>query len=706
MNGRIRPGSPFQQGCVLQQGDQTRIWGYAAIAEKIVVEIQKQTKEYLTDVYGRFEGLLPHLAPGGPFNLSISGEVSGSLVISDVYVGEVVICAGQSNAGLPMSRVREQYPEEFHQGGTPDVHIYKVEEKYEFHEPLLFHEAARWISCTVDQLSDLSALSYFTGKKLWEEKGVPIGVINLSIGGTPVESWTSAEGLSDWPECLAYRRQYEDDQWLAQYMEGKKGQEADWQAELVRLEKEPPRGSGCLKIPGYLSEAGLSDFCGCLWLYKTFHMPEDFDGRPGLLRFGTLTDNDEIYINGKKIGETGYSYPPRRYPIPSGLIHAGENEVQIRLVVRDGAGRATYGKPYDIIWEDACGRIPDDNRVRIERASDTITPVRKKEVPEKLLPVSLKGDWKYEIRALSSSAPEQEFLIRKPTVLFQGMTAPCIPYTVQGVIWYQGESNDQNPEPYRELLPAMIRDWRNKWGQEHLPFVIIQLPNCGVDTAPGEAWPKIREAQRQAGKLEDTAVITTLDLGEDNDLHPLRKKELSERAVLALDALAYGEKKPYQGPVPERVAWTDGGVEIVFGTAEVNTAVTSTIISTVEGLRHRFELDSTNWDNCKREITEKSSLSGKENIDYAFEKGHLQLTHGTEIPDGLFEWLDGEGKIHPAVATLCPAEKKVILSIGNEIPVAIRYAYQAAPGSVLLTDTTKIPASPFVEPVQEGSQNE
>lgn len=147
-----------------------------------------------------------------------------------------------------------------------------------------------------------------------------------------------------------------------------------------------------------------------------------------------MVDSDHIYINGQLVGETGYCYPPRRYEIPEGLLTAGENEILIRLVVRSGAGRFTEQKPYEIIWYDP---VKQGNRLVWDESPSGEGIDEDK--------INLKGEWEYQIRAVTDPAPEQLFLNRVPAGLFHGMTAPCLPYRVRGVIWYQGESNDCEP---------------------------------------------------------------------------------------------------------------------------------------------------------------------------------------------------------------------------------------------------------------------
>lgn len=603
----------FQDGCVLQQGEGTKIWGFGEPGMQVSVCIQEQQTFGKISHSGRFELELPRLLPGGPYALTIQEETKGNAQVYQVFVGDVFVCAGQSNMELPMRRVAVRYPEEFENGGCEGVHIYKVMENPEFQQTLQKHRKAAWHTCGKEYLEEASAMSYFLGKYLYEKRRVPIGILNLSLGGTPAEAWISREGLKDYPELLETAIKYEDEELRTKIVEKYEKNIWEWHKNLEIQEASATAGKqGVIQIPGCLKEQGLPGFCGVICLSRTFQMPEGAEEETGLLRFGTLVDSDKVFINGVLVGETGYRYPPRRYPIPKGVLKTGENHIAIRLVCQEGDGRITSGKNHDLVLEQG----------------------------KKIL---LDGQWKYEIKATSDPAPIQEFLNRKPACLFQGMVAPCIPYSVKGVVWYQGESNDRHPEQYESLLQSLILDWRKHWKQKSLPFVIVQLPNCGIDIAPGEAWPLIRRAQSKAVRLPDVAVTVNLDIGEDNDLHPLNKKEAARRAGLALEYLVYGKKISYQGP-------------------KVKTAF---------------------WDEESRKLVLKF-VTG--------DGGELKVLEG-ETPAG-FEVDTGAGVFQKAEA--CIEKDKVFLDCGERQEIRrVRYAWSCTPGRKLLCNQAGLLAEPF-----------
>lgn len=140
----------------------------------------------------------------------------------------------------------------------------------------------------------------------------------------------------------------------------------------------------------------------------------------------------------------------------------------------------------------------------------------------------------------------------RPTVLYNAMLKPIIPYAIQGAIWYQGESNADRAYQYRELFPLMIRDWRKQWKKD-FPFYFVQLANyMERKVEPQESnWAELREAQLQTLFLENTGMAVTIDIGEAKDIHPKNKQEVGSRLALAARAQTYGEAIPYSGPVYE-----------------------------------------------------------------------------------------------------------------------------------------------------------
>ena len=149
-----------------------------------------------------------------------------------------------------------------------------------------------------------------------------------------------------------------------------------------------------------------------------------------------------------------------------------------------------------------------------------------------------------------------------PTGLFNGMIAPLIPYPLKGILWYQGEQDASKFAGYKVWFPTMIKQWRRDFGQGDLPFLYVQLPNHNSEGANSLSWANMRGVQAEALALPATGMAVTIDVGENENVHPKRKEPVGHRLALLAEALVYGKKVVYQGPVFDN-ATTQGSAMIV-----------------------------------------------------------------------------------------------------------------------------------------------
>jgi sialate O-acetylesterase len=131
-----------------------------------------------------------------------------------------------------------------------------------------------------------------------------------------------------------------------------------------------------------------------------------------------------------------------------------------------------------------------------------------------------------------------------PCALFNGMIAPLLPFSIRGVIWYQGESNVDRASQYRTLFPTLIRDWRRNWERDGLAFHFVQLANyMPVQDQPAESqWAELREAQSMTLDLPHTGMAVAIDVGEASDIHPRNKQDVGLRLALSALHKTYGIK--------------------------------------------------------------------------------------------------------------------------------------------------------------------
>jgi sialate O-acetylesterase len=152
----------------------------------------------------------------------------------------------------------------------------------------------------------------------------------------------------------------------------------------------------------------------------------------------------------------------------------------------------------------------------------------------------------------------------RPAALFNGMVAPAVPFSIEGVIWYQGESDSSQSRAfmYKRVFPALISDWRSHWREGNFPFLFVQIAN--YKSTGLETWPVVREAQRKTLVLKNTAMAVTIDIGNPDNVHPADKQTVGARLALAARALAYGENVEYSGPLFRQTNTAEGGLRVWF----------------------------------------------------------------------------------------------------------------------------------------------
>jgi hypothetical protein len=501
----------ISDGMVLQREQPVTLWGAAKAGESIQVKFAPQQPAYTTvaDAQGSWRIALPAMKAGGPYTLQIN-----EIEVKDIWVGDVWLCSGQSNMELPVNRVTDLFRDEVKVYNNPQIRYLKVPYAYDFHGPQSDIPRETWKALNPENVMGYAALCYFFAKAMYEKNGIPIGIINASWGGTPVEAWISEEGLKDFPLYLNDKRRYEDDNYVAQLRQAEGRGQYRWGASLYRadagLHEQTPwyavnyDDSGWEQT-GLFSKAwasnGLNPINGSHWFRKQVEIPSAWEGQEAILRLGCIVDADSVYVNGTFVGTTSYQYPPRIYTVPASLLKAGNNTITIRLISKAGYPQFVEEKPYKLLCNNE--------------------------------EISLEGEWKHRVGTIMPQSPSQTGFNNKAAGLYNGMIAPLLNHTVKGVIWYQGESNVSRRNEYAGLLTALIADWRTKFNAPELPFYIIELAGFLAPGDPGrKGWEEMQKIQRQVAEANShTKLIRNSDLGEWNDIHPLDKKTLGYRVA-------------------------------------------------------------------------------------------------------------------------------------------------------------------------------
>ena len=478
----VRLPNTISSHAVLQRDAPIHIWGWSNPGETVTVRFHDQTRSADASNLGLWSlWLMPEHA-GGPYTLTAQGNAEGdaAVTLSDILVGDVWLASGQSNMemplnGFPGNAVLKNGAEEIAQANLPTVRLLRFEKNTSDYP--LNDVSTTWTECTPQTAAEFSAVAYFFGREINAREHVPIGLIDSTWGGTPVESWISMETI----------------------------------------------GSDASLMPIFASWA----------------------------RFAKPLINSDLLIAAEKRED-------------------------------EAAAQAHQPAP--------------------------------------------KHDW--------HPSP----LSWKPAALYNGMIAPAAPYTIKGVIWYQGEANtDPKRAPmYARLFSTLIADWRQQWNEGNFPFLYVQISNFN---SPAEDWGAIRDAQRRTLSTANTAMAVTLDIGDPDNVHPADKQTVGARLALAARALVYGEPQlTYSGPL--------------FRTA------------TTEGSAMRIWFDHA-----------KSGLT----------------SHGPELEG--FEIAGADGKFVPAAARI-DGSTVVVQAQGVSKPRAVRYAWASFTNANLF-NKENLPASTF-----------
>jgi sialate O-acetylesterase len=499
----------ISDGLVLQRNADVKIWGWAHPGENVTITFLDQKHTILTSESGNWEIQLSNLSAGGPYKMEIAGE--NSITINNILVGDVWLCSGQSNMETSMQRVSPLYETEIAAAGNPNIRYFEVPKTYDFNEEHKDLSGGKWEPVSQENILSLSAVAYFYALELYNKYGVPIGLINSSLGGAAAESWISEDALKAFPVQYNEAVRFKDRSLIHQIETKDQVRIQNWYQKARELDEgysdsgQPwhlaelnTSGWPTMDIPGYWPKTKLGDINGVVWFRKTINIPFSLVGKEAKLLLGTIVDADSTYVNGVFVGTTSYQYPPRRYTIPDHVLKEGENSIVVRVINSAGRGGFVPDKPYKVM------------------IGDTI--------------IDLKGKWRYRLGAKMEYLASQTFVSWKPLGLYNAMISPLLNFRIKGVIWYQGETNTQKPYDYSE-----------------------------------SKWALIREAQLYALSLPNTGMAVTIDLGEWNDVHPLNKKDVSKRLAKAAYKVAYGENKiVFSGPIFKSVKFRNDKVKISF----------------------------------------------------------------------------------------------------------------------------------------------
>lgn len=619
----------FQDHMVLQRDLPLRVWGWASPNEEVTVRLNGQSASVKADQQGKWLVRLPAFAAGGPFEVIVRGK--NTITLSDVLVGDVWICGGQSNMQWNVSLTGfEEKDDDLMKANQIRLFTVNVDMDYKPREEL---KGSGWKALSKENIDQFSAVAWHFGKYLQHELNVPIGLISDNLGATSVETWMSNEALLQFPQ---FEKEIgpivKDNKSFAEL-------NADFEKEKVRWYKRfyykgigidqqwfkpETDGAGWKEIVAtgntWEEEPALKNHDGAVWFRTTFDLPAGYQQETFLIQLSQVDDYDIAWVNGEKIGETYGKHNHRNYTVQTKALKDKGNVLVVRVFDTGGIGGFTTS-PF---WA---------------------SPI-------------LSGKWTYkkgdaiDIGKFRKPNLPNATPFSSPGVLFNAMIAPLTSFVIKGAIWYQGESNADRAYEYRDLFPAMIKDWRKQWRQGDFPFLFVQLANYTDEPPePGESnWAELREAQAMALSLPNAGMATAIDIGEAGNIHPKNKMEVGRRLGIAAMKTAYGQK----GVVSSGPAFKD----MRSGNGQINIL----------------------YDHAGSGLVTKDK--------YGYVRG--------------FQIAGADKKFYWAQAVI-EGDQVIVKSRNVSDPVAVRYAWSDNPGTLDLYNKEGLPALPFRTDTWKGN---
>ena len=544
---QVRLPKLISNGLILQRDAKVKIWGWAAANEKITIEFLNKKHKVNANTQGEWELQLSNLKAGGPYVMKIAA--SNNIEINDILIGDVWLCSGQSNMAMTVGQVRDLYEAEIASSENKMIRNFEMPRDYEFNTPKTDVSGGAWVSANPTNVIKFSAAAYFFVKDLYAKYKVPMGMINASYGGTPIHAWISEEDLKAFPDSYKEIADLKNPEFVKNIENKDLELEKNWNSNLL-LNDEGIATKGNwqsnaiatldwqeMKMPGMWNGTSIEKVNGAVWFKKDIEVTKKLAENESTLHLGTIMGADSTYVNGKFVGFCKDQWSTRKYQIPANTFLEGKNTITIRVVKKRGYGGFIHGFKYELNGKDET--------------------------------VSLASDWKYKIGFKTDALPNAVVLRWKPTAMHNSMIQPAKKVAFKGAIWYQGEGNSGKPKEYVNLLSTLINNWRTLFNQPKMPFMFVQLPNYqNTKTEPAESnWALLRESQLKTLAVPFTGMATIIDVGQSNDIHPHRKKEVGSRLALVAQNLVYGEKNVIcYGPKYESMNIVNSKIEITFNT--------------------------------------------------------------------------------------------------------------------------------------------
>lgn len=535
----------FGNDMVLQRNIRIPVWGNAAPGTNVTAVLGTIKATAKADKQGKWMVRFPKFSAGGPYTLKIyeTGKPDAGIELKGILIGDVWMASGQSNMEFQVQQAKDAKNEIKH-ADYPNIRFIIVEQDKKL-TPQTDILKGNWKICDSSDVKRLSAVAYFFARKIQQEQNIPIGIIQSTWGGTPIEAWTSREMLLSSP--ITRKRTLGNDTLTPNHLvQDSLNSVRYWDIiynpqnntdKTISLPEYDDSGWTDVEMPRLIKDFGIKPYEGIMWFRKKILLPEAFNGKDLTLNLGHPEMIYSLYFNGAEICKnTWNANPVHYYTIPANMVKQGENTISVRVAMLWGGG----------------GLNP---------------PAEDMYITDAMSKISLAGKWKYKTDL--EPVPTIHYYSSYPAMLFNAMINPIIPYGIKGFLWYQGEANAGDAYNYRKLFPMLIADWRQRWQQGNLPFLFVQLANfMKTKPLPSESeWAELREAQTLTQSLPNTGMASIIDIGEANDIHPKNKQEVGRRLALIADKLVYNKNCIASGPTYKSFKTEGNYIRISFENA-------------------------------------------------------------------------------------------------------------------------------------------
>ena len=540
----------FGSNMVLQRDKKIKIWGKAKKQSPVSIEFLGKGYTTKAKLDSTWQFLFDPMPAGGNFQMKIYTQ-NEQIVFDNITFGDVWICSGQSNMEYRISNFPYANDEAKNANNTSIRYLYVNHVMSS--SPQFNLKCSTWKLAIGDSVKQFSAVAYFFAKYVYEQTGVPIGLINTSWGGTNVETWTSKEGFAKFPEFKTVFDQLDKMKSIYQWKNEKDSAFARYVRNFVKNDPDftnkaftnpETENWKTVELPGKLSET--DNFVGATWFATSFELSEIVASTKYEIKFGEVNGFDNVWINGNFVGGATRLNRSRNYGIKQDYLKKGKNQIVIRVLSNQ--------KEISLAGADNNEIVLESQNCKVARQL-------------------LNGTWKYKRgikvdantfkeKPTSNDMEPNEF----PSLLYNAMINPLVGMSFKGVIWYQGEANADRGYEYRTLFPNMITDWRRIFNQGDFPFLYVQLANFTLPKEiPSEStWAELREAQNHALKLNNVGCAVAIDIGEALDIHPKNKQDVGKRLGLAAMKHAYNKEVVFSGPTYKSSTIQDNKIIIEF----------------------------------------------------------------------------------------------------------------------------------------------